>query len=103
MPASCPSCWCKSPPETKIEVVIGDGAYDTMAARVAIAACGALAIIPPVEGAVHWPASHPGALERNGAIERIARSGRQDWKEKKRISPPLPGGEPDVPIQDADG
>ena len=52
------------------------------AARVAIAACGALAIIPPVEGAVPWPASHLGALERNGAIERIARSGRQDWKEK---------------------
>ena len=77
-----PELLVQIPPETKIEVVIGDGAYDTMAARVAIAACGALAIIPPVEGAVHWPASHPGALERNGAIERIARSGRQDWKEK---------------------
>ena len=77
-----PELLVKIPPETKIEVVIGDGAYDTMAARVAIAACGALAIISPVEGAVYWPASHPGALERNGAIKRIARSGRRDWKEK---------------------
>jgi hypothetical protein len=33
---------------TKIEVVIGDGAYDTMAARAAIAECNALAVIPPV-------------------------------------------------------
>ena len=58
-----PELLVQIPKETKIEVVIGDGAYDAMAARAAIAACGALAIIPPVGGAVHWPASHPGALE----------------------------------------
>ena len=62
-------------------MVIGNGAYDTMAARAAIAGCGALAVIPPMEGAVHWPASQAGALERNEAIEHIAGSGKQDWKD----------------------
>ena len=62
-------------------MVIGDGAYDTMAARVAIARRGALAVIPPVEGAVHWPASQAGAPERNEAIDHVARSGKQDWKD----------------------
>ena len=65
-------------PETKIEVVSGDGAYDTMAARAAIAGCGALALIPPVEEAVHWPTSRAGAKERNKAIDNIAQSSKQD-------------------------
>ena len=68
--------------ETKIEVVIGDGAYDTKAARAAIAGRGALALIPPAEDAVHWPASQAGAQERNEAIEHIARRGKQDWNEQ---------------------
>lgn len=66
--------------ETAIKVVGGDGAYDTKAARAAIAGRGALAVIPPVDGAVHWPASQAGAPERNEAIEHIAQSGKQDWK-----------------------
>ena len=76
-----PKLLAQIPQGTKIEVVIGDGAYDTMAARTAIAGCGALAVIPPMEGAVHWDASQAGALERNEAIEHIARSGKQDWKD----------------------
>ena len=76
-----PELLAQIPQKTKIEVVIGDGAYDTMAARAAIAGCGALALISPVEGAVHWPASQAGAPERNEAIEHIARSGKQDWKD----------------------
>ena len=76
-----PELMAETPQGTKIEVVIGDGAYDTMAARVAIARRGALAVIPPVEGAVHWPASQAGAPERNEAIDHIARSGKQDWKD----------------------
>ena len=76
-----PELLAQIPRETKIEVVIGDGAYDTIAARAAIGGCGALAIIPPVEGAVHWPASQAGAPERNEAIEHMARSGKQDWKD----------------------
>ncbi|MEO5606037.1 MAG: IS5 family transposase [Polaromonas sp.] len=77
-----PELVAQVPQETPIEVVIGDGAYDTKAARAAIAGCGALAVIPPVEGAVHWPASQAGAPERNEAIEHIARRGKQDWKEQ---------------------
>ena len=38
-----PELLAQIPQGTKIEVVIGDGAYDTMAARVAIARRGALA------------------------------------------------------------
>ena len=77
-----PELLAQIPQATKIEVVIGDGAYDTMAARAVIAGCGALAVIPPVEGAVHWPASQAGAPERNETIEHIARNGKQDWKNK---------------------
>jgi hypothetical protein len=81
-----PELLAQIPQETKIEVVIGDGAYDTMAARAAIARRGAPAVIPPVEGAVHWPASHAGAPERNEAIEHTAQSGRQDWKKQSGYS-----------------
>ena len=77
-----PELLAQIPQETTIDVVIGDGAYDTKAARAAIAGCGAMAAIPPVEGAVHWPASQAGAPERNEAIKHIARSGKQDWKDK---------------------
>lgn len=39
----------------------GDGAYDTKAARVAIALCAAAPAIPPVDGAMPWPQSQAGA------------------------------------------
>ena len=52
------------------------------AARAAIAECGALAVLPPVEGAVHWPASQTGTPERNEAIDHMARSGKHDWTDK---------------------
>ena len=76
-----PELLAQIPQATKVEVVIGDGAYETMATRAAIAECGALAVIPPVEGAVHWPASLAGAPERNEAIDHIAQSGKQDRKD----------------------
>ena len=77
-----PELLAQVPQETQIEAVIGDGAYDTKAARAAIAGCGALAVIPPVEGAVHWPVSQAGAPHRNEAIAHISQSGKQDWKEQ---------------------
>jgi hypothetical protein len=77
-----PELLVQIPLEAKIEAVGGDGAYDTKAARAAIAGRGALALIPPAEDAVHWPASQAGAQERNEAIEHIARRGKQDWKEQ---------------------
>ena len=56
------------------------------AARAAIARRGALAIIPPVEGAVHWPASQAGAPERNEAIEHISQSSRPGWEKQSGYS-----------------
>ena len=90
-------------PETKIEVVIGDGAYATQGRP-----CGhcrvrrvghhssrgrrrSLACQPP-RGARAQRGHRAHCPKRQAGLER-----------KKRISPPLPGGEPDVPIQDADG
>jgi hypothetical protein len=58
-----PELLAQIPQETPVEVVVGDGAYATKAARAAIAGRGALALTPPVEGAVHWPASQAGTLE----------------------------------------
>ncbi|MES2362634.1 MAG: IS5 family transposase [Pseudomonadota bacterium] len=69
-------------PEAKIEAVGGDGAYDTKAARAAIAGRRALVLVPPAQDAVHWQASQAGAQERNEAIEHMARRGKQDWKEQ---------------------
>jgi len=77
-----PELLAQIPQDIPVEVVGGDGACDTKAVRAAIAGRGALAIIPRVEGAVHWPVSQAGALERNAAINHIARSGKQDWKDK---------------------
>ena len=70
------------PPQTNEEIVGGDGAYDSQAARAAIAGCGAMALVPAVKGTVQWPASQAGASERNADIDHIAQSGRQDWKDK---------------------
>ena len=56
-----PELLAQIPQDTKITVVIGDGVYDTMAARTAIAECYSVAVIPPVEGAMHLPASQAGA------------------------------------------
>jgi hypothetical protein len=41
-----PELMAKIPQPSKVEVVICDGAYDTKAARAAIAGCGALVVIP---------------------------------------------------------
>lgn len=69
-------------PQTQVEIVGGDGAYDTKVVRAAIAGCAVLALIPPAEGAVHWRTSQAGAPERNAAIDHIAQNGKQDWKFK---------------------
>ncbi|KDP87468.1 transposase [Cupriavidus sp. SK-3] len=70
------------PADEDIEVLGGDGAYDTKAGHAAIAARGAEPSIPPREGATHWPAGTPGAGWRNGVIDAIARSSRQEWKKQ---------------------
>ncbi|KAF1010337.1 MAG: hypothetical protein E5299_01700 [Burkholderia gladioli] len=65
----------------KIDVISGDGAYDTKPWL-----CGAIAArstVPSIslrEGAAHWPADTPGAAWRNGAVDAIARDGCREWK-----------------------
>ncbi|KAF1014339.1 MAG: hypothetical protein E5299_00826 [Burkholderia gladioli] len=68
------------PREKQINVIGGDGAYDTKPCHVAIAARSAIPSIPPREGGAHWPADLPGAAWRNGAVDAIARDGRREWK-----------------------
>ncbi|MEX3592277.1 MAG: IS5 family transposase [Burkholderia sp.] len=70
------------PREEQIDVIGGDGAYDTKPCHAAIAARSAIPSIPPREGAVHWPADMPGAAWRNGAVDAIARDGRREWKQE---------------------
>src|SRR5471030_1876003 len=64
------------PSDMPIEIIGGDGAYDTKRCHATIAARGALPSIPPREGAMPWPESTSGADWRNEAIDAIAQSGR---------------------------
>lgn len=68
------------PADEQLDVVGGDGAYDSKACHAAIAARGARPSIPPREGAAHWPVNTPGATWRNDAVDAIARVGRREWK-----------------------
>ncbi|WP_069352788.1 IS5 family transposase [Burkholderia cenocepacia] len=68
------------PDDEPLDVVGGDGAYDTKPCHVVIAARGAAPSIPPREGAAHWPVNTPGATWRNDAVDAIARVGRREWK-----------------------
>lgn len=68
------------PEGEQINVIGGDGAYDTKPCHAAIAARGAAPSIPPREGAAHWPVNEPGAMWRNEAVDAIARDGRREWK-----------------------
>lgn len=68
------------PPRSSVDVVGGDGAYDTKSCHAAIAATDAQPSIPPREGAMPWPQATPGAAWRNAAIDTIARSSRREWK-----------------------
>jgi len=67
-------------PDTPVDVVGGDGAYDTKSCHAVIAATGAQPSIPPREGAMPWPETTPGAAWRNAAIDAIATSSRREWK-----------------------
>jgi hypothetical protein len=68
------------PAGTPIDIVGGDGAYDTRQCHAAIAARGATPSIPPRDGAAPWSKRTPGATWRNGAIDVIGQSSRRDWK-----------------------
>jgi hypothetical protein len=68
------------PPDTPVDIVGGDGPYDTKSCHAAIAATGAQPSIPPREGASSWPEATPGAAWRNAAIGTIGKSSRREWK-----------------------
>lgn len=69
------------PADTPIEVIGGDGAYDTRGCHQVIAQRRAIPAIPPREGAAAWPEATPGAAWRNQAIETIAKEGKMKWKQ----------------------
>jgi hypothetical protein len=68
------------PSGTPIDIVGGDGAYDTRQCHAVIAAPAATPSIPPRDGAKPWSQRTPGAAWRNDVIEAIARSSRREWK-----------------------
>jgi hypothetical protein len=70
------------PADVPIDIVGGDGAYDSRQSHAVIAARDAQAAIPPREGAVPWPQNIPGAGWRNEAIKAIATWGRAQWKKQ---------------------
>jgi hypothetical protein len=70
------------PADVPVEIVCGDGAYDTKHAHAVIAARGAHPSIPPRQGAMPWPEDMAGPDWRNAAIAAIAKGGRSEWKKR---------------------
>ncbi|KAF1016611.1 MAG: hypothetical protein E5299_00487 [Burkholderia gladioli] len=66
--------------EEQINVIVGDGDYDTKLCHAAIAARSAVSSIPPREDAAHLPADTPGAAWHNGAVDAIVRDSCRAWK-----------------------
>jgi hypothetical protein len=76
-----PELLAQIPADIPIEVIGGDGAYDTLGCHQAIIQRGAAPSIPPREGAAAWPEKIPGSAWRNQAIEAIAKQGKMKWKQ----------------------
>lgn len=64
----------QTPADVPIELIGGDGEYDTKQCHATIAARGAQPSIPPREGTAPWPQDTPGASWRNNAIATIAKA-----------------------------
>ena len=64
------------PPDQEIATVTADGAYDTRKCHNAIAARGAVAIIPPGKNAQMWEPTTAGATPRNEAVRACTYLGR---------------------------
>lgn len=67
-------------PDEAIASVSADGAYDTKTCHAAIAARGAMAVIPPRKNAQAWKGDGVGAQVRNAAVAACKRLGRQICK-----------------------
>lgn len=68
-------------PDEAIGSVSADGAYDTKGCHAAIAARGAMAVIPPRKNAQAWKGDGAGARVRNAAVAACKRLGRKIWKQ----------------------
>lgn len=68
------------PPEQQIASVTADGAFDTRKCHDAIAARGAVAIIPPRKNAKPWKPDTAGAVARNEILRTSKRVGRTIWR-----------------------
>ena len=63
------------PDDAPLDVIGGDGVYDSRPCHAAIAPS-----IPPRDGVAHWPADTSGATWLNNAVDAIARLIRREWK-----------------------
>ncbi|MDR6504004.1 hypothetical protein J2785_007198 [Burkholderia ambifaria] len=68
------------PGDEHIDVISGDGAYDTRPCHAVIAERGAVPSTPPRDRAAHWSANMPSAAWRNDAVDVIARDGHRECK-----------------------
>ena len=78
------------PPDQEIASVTADGAFDTRKCHDAIAARGAVAIIPPRKNAKPRKPDSPGANARNEALARITPLRSDHLATMERLSPPKP-------------
>lgn len=68
------------PPDQEIAAVTADGAFDTRKCHDAIAARGAVAIIPPRKNAKPWKPDTAGAVARYEILRTSKRVGRTIWR-----------------------
>lgn len=75
-------------PQEEIACVTADGAYDTRACHDAIAARGAIAIIPPRKNARLWKPTTEGAKARNRHAWNVQTSWASAMAQMEWVSPP---------------
>ena len=75
-----PDCWGRSLADQPIGKVSADGAHDTRACHAAIAARGAIAVIPTRRNGRPWKEDTPGADARNDILRTTSRLGRTVWR-----------------------
>ena len=68
------------PPDQSVGSVTADGAYDTRKCHDAVAARGALAVIPPRKNAKPWKRKSAGAIASNEAVNASRYLGRAIWR-----------------------
>lgn len=79
-PTVLPALLAQIAPEEPLERVSADGAYDTRKCHKAIAARGAMAVIPPRKNAVPWQLKPGQACARTDAVRAVDRLGLAIWK-----------------------